>query len=182
LSDAQNNKPKVAIEIRPLDKQHVVGAFSCGEPRIDNYLAKGTAWREQRRAVIRVYCATVPGSQDVVGYYSLTFIAWDHESAKDVVEPKHAGAATAQPAVYLPKVGVCEASAHQGIGQQLIMHAFEKSIEIADRAAVTTLTLHAIHEERAHWYERLGFVQFEPGDPAWAMGISLAKIRQALKA
>jgi hypothetical protein len=178
LSGDQNSRPKVAIEIRPLDRQHVLGAFSCGETRIDNWL-KHHAWKDQKAGKIRVYCATYPGAQDVIGYYSLTFTAWEFDRSREVVEPKH-DEPLPLPAIYLPRVGVCVSEAGQGIGTQLIIDAFKKSVAIADLAAVTTLTLHAIHAERAAWYERLEFVQLTPGNPDLAMGIPLAKIKKAL--
>ena len=175
----KNNKEPVPIEIRPLDKQHVLGAFSCGEARIDNWL-KTRSWKEQKAGIIRVFCATSADAQDVIGYYSLTFIAWGHDQAGGVVQPKHNAETAPLPTIYLPRVGVCENAAHQGIGTQLITDAFKKCVAIANLAAITTLTLNAIHEARAQWYESLGFVRLVPGDPELAMGIPLAKIRQAL--
>ena len=93
------------------------------------------------------------------------------------MEPKF-GLLAPLPAIYLPRVGVTELAARQGIGSQLMNDAFRKSLQISELAAITTLTLHAVDEEKLAWYERLGFERFIPED--LAMGISLAKIRKAL--
>ena len=164
------------IEIRPLDRLHRLGAFSCGLQRIDNWF-RDRAWKEQKKNIIRVFCATFPGEHDVVGYYSLTFIAWDYEKAKGVVATKYEQLEPL-PTIYLPRIGVSEEHAHQGIGSQLLKDAFRKSAAIADLAAITALSLHAVDQEKAGWYESLGFVRLEPN--GLEMAISMNLIRKTL--
>lgn len=164
------------IEIRPLDKLHDLAGFECGVERIDNYLTK-TAWREHKTHKIRVFAATLPGSQVVVGYYSLTFIVWTDESIGEKVRTKFVSSGAAVPAIYLPKIGVRETHAKTGIGSALVKNAFERSLLIADNAAIGTLTLDAIDPAKAVWYASLGFVPFAEGD--LKMVISLNNLRKA---
>ena len=129
---------------------------------------------------MRIFCATFPDSQAVIGYYSLTFIGWEHDKAANVVEMKFDDLAPL-PAIYLPKIGVCEQHARQGIGASLMRDAFNRSLLIAEHAAITTLTLHAVDAEKEAWYASLGFVRFQEDDETLAMGIALSQIRAAQK-
>jgi hypothetical protein len=52
----------------------------------------------------RVFCANHPGAQDVVGYYSLTFTAWEPDKAGDVVLLKHNDETAPLPTIYLPRI------------------------------------------------------------------------------
>lgn len=82
------------------------------------------------------------------------------------------------PSIYLAKLGVTEAAAKQGIGAQLMRDAFNHTLRISEHAGISTLTLEAISEEKAVWYEKLGLIRFEPGD--LRMAIPLATIRKSV--
>jgi GNAT superfamily N-acetyltransferase len=165
------------LEIRPLDKQHDLGAFSCGEPRIDNYL-KHTAWKEHKAHKIRVFAATKPGQNRVCGYYSLTFIVWQAEAAAENVAKKFEKNGSV-PAIYLAKLGVEQSESGQGIGTKLMRDAFEKCLAISHYAGIPTLTLQAINEEKAKWYEYIGLERFQPR--SLDMVIALSTLRKALQ-
>jgi len=166
----------INIEIKPLDRQHGLRGFSCGEQRIDNYLCVN-AWKEHKTYKMRVFAATLPGSLTVVGYYSLTFIVWrEDDIVRDGPRGKMQRSGSAIPAIYLAKLGVDKAHARQGIGEQLVRDAFIRSIAIAENAAIATLTLDAISEDKAVWYERLGFERF--ADEDLKMVIALATLRK----
>lgn len=164
------------LDIRPLDRQHGLGAFSCGEDRIDNYL-RLNAWKEQKAHRMRVFAVTIKGELTVVGYYSLTFIVWNEEVVEtERAKSKLTRSGAAIPAIYLAKLGVTDGHKRQGIGEALVRDAFIRSIAIANNAAISTLTLDAISEAKAKWYEKLGFERFAPDD--LKMVISLATLRK----
>jgi len=138
------------------------------------------AWKEHKNYKMRVFVATKDGSADAVGFYTLTFISWiidDSVSAKVGAKLNSFREGAAVPAIYLAKLGVCESEKKQGFGARLVSDAFQRCVRIADEAHISTLTLEAIHEERAGWYERLGFERFGPGD--LRMAISLSVLRGA---
>ena len=169
---------KLDLEIRPLDKQHVLGAFCCGVDRIDNYL-KLTSWKEHKAHKIRIFAATRPGQTAVVGFYSLTFIVWGTDMAEAAVAKKF-DAFGSVPAIYLAKLGVHKDEAKQGVGTRLMKDAFEKCLAIAHYAGIPTMTLEAIDEEKAKWYEFLGLQRFRPD--SLEMVIALATLRKAIPA
>jgi predicted N-acetyltransferase YhbS len=167
------------LVINPLAREHGRGDFSCGVSQIDNFL-KNNALKDHKQFKIRVFVATIKGSPVVVGYYTLTFIVWNDENvSSELIKSKLGKSGFATPALYLAKLGVNIANARQGIGAFLMRDAFIRSIAIAEQASIPTLTLEAISEEKALWYEKLGFERFAPG--ALEMVISLATLRRTLK-
>ena len=160
----------------PLDKSVNRGAFCCGEDRIDNYL-KNTALQEHKKYKMRVFVGTKPTSFDVVGFYTLTFIVWKLDDALPEVVTKFKTAGPV-PAIYLAKLGVNKEDSGQGFGKLLMIDAFKRCVMIAEHAAIPTLTLEAIDEEKAAWYKKLGFVRFSPD--SLRMVIPLATLRQVV--
>ena len=161
--------------IAPLAKSHDRAGFDCGVVKIDNYLTI-TALQEQKKNLMRVFVATNPDCPRVIGFYTLTFIVWTPEQVEGEAQHKFIKSGAAMPTIYLPKIGVRLADSGNGCGRQLMRDAFQRSIAIADHAAISTLTLEAIDEEKAGWYESLGFQRFAPGD--LRMAISLKTLRQ----
>lgn len=164
-----------AFAIAPLAKPHDRGGFVCGVAKIDNYLTL-TALQEQKKNLMRVFVATRPDCNQVVGFYTLTFIVWTPEDVEGDVRDKFVKSGAAMPTIYLPKIGVRKSEAGKGCGSHLMQDAFKRSIAIADHAAISTLTLEAIDEEKAGWNESLGFRRFVEGD--LRMAISLKTLRQ----
>jgi GNAT superfamily N-acetyltransferase len=164
-----------AFAIAPLAKPHNRAGFDCGVAKIDNYLTL-TALQEQKKNLMRVFVATKPDCDHVVGFYTLTFIVWTPEQVEGDVRDKFVKSGAAMPTIYLPKIGVRQAESGKGCGSLLMRDAFKRSIAIADHAAISTLTLEAIDEEKAGWYESLGFQRFAEGD--LRMAISLKTLRQ----
>ncbi len=166
------------LEIRPLEKALQREGFNCGVERIDNYLTK-TALQEHKKYKMRVFVGTLPESFNIVGFYTLTFIVWALEEAQldAAVKEKFAKTDKPVPAIYLAKLGVDQKHTKKGYGAQLMRDAFNRCIKIAENAAISTLTLQAIDEDKAKWYEKLGFQRFSPG--SLDMVISLATLRQA---
>jgi GNAT superfamily N-acetyltransferase len=161
--------------IAPLAKPHDRAGFDCGVAKIDNYLTI-TALQEQKKNLMRVFVATEPESVRVVGFYTLTFIVWTPEQVEGDARHKFVKSGAAMPTIYLPKIGVRQTDAGKGCGRLLMRDAFQRSVAIADHAAISTLTLEAIDEEKAGWYESLGFQRFADGD--LRMAISRKTLRQ----
>lgn len=163
-----------------MDRTHKLPGFSCGETRIDNYL-KNNAWKDHKNYKLRIFCATAPGTPEVIGYYSMTFVVWvpDQGVSAEMIE-KFDSTRDLIPAIYLAKLGVLESVGGQGVGTQLMADAFKRSLAISEHAGISTLTLDAIDQEKAEWYERRNLKRFSPGD--LRMAISLATLRKALKA
>lgn len=170
------------IEIAPLDLTHDREAFRCGLRFIDKYFEK-RCLEDHHLHKVRVYVATEPDSVQALGFYtlSLTAIKAD-ESSPEEAQAKFG--TWAVPLVYLGQIGVRDT--HQrgyGIGSSLMLHAFERTVEIANIAGTYGLALDAADEEVAAWYEDRSFQRYdvEP-DGRVKMVCHLNTIKQALAA
>lgn len=115
---------------------------------------------------------------DVLGYYYLTATAVEREDAA-----RAAGGEFEQldkiPALYLGMIGVHADHARQGLGTQLMFHAFRQVEKISNLAGVWALTLDAIDQEAATYYERFDFRRYEPG--GLEMYLPIGTIRQVIE-
>ena len=75
-------------------------------------------------------------------------------------------------------IGVIEGLHGNGVGKALMLHAFAKTLQVAEHIGVYALTLEAINEEKAATYQRWGFAPFVEGE--LLMFIPVATIRKAL--
>lgn len=58
------------IDIRPYSESAVVNRFCCGKTALDRFL-KNKAKKAIRRLEMRVFCAHLENSENVLGYYAL---------------------------------------------------------------------------------------------------------------
>lgn len=149
-------------------------AFCCGEPELDDFF-RDFAGDHHQKYLARVTVALY--RNELVGYYWL--VAQSHASGRlsDEAIGKLERIEFA-PCVYLGMIGIIERLQGQKIGKALMLHAFAKTLEVADHIGVYALTLEAINDEKAATYKRWGFTPFIEGERL--MFIPLATIREAL--
>jgi GNAT superfamily N-acetyltransferase len=162
------------LDIKPLDPAIGRAAFCCGNTRIDNFFRNNS--RKQHEAHrVRVYVAYY--ENEPIGYYYL--VAATHPPEKVSAEAiKDYGRVSATPCVYLGMIGVHESSQGNGVGKILMLHAMNKTLEVASLIGIYALTLTAIDEDTANRYERWGFTRFIDGE--LDMFIPLTTIREAI--
>jgi len=149
-------------------------AFCCGEPELDNFF-RNDAGDHHERYLARVMVALYEG--ELVGYYWL--VAQSHASRK-LSQGAIAKLARIEfaPCVYLGMIAVLDRMQGNGFGKALMLHAFSKTLEVAEHVGVYALTLEAINQDKANTYRRWGFMPFTEGE--LLMFIPLATIREAL--
>ena len=148
------NLPSIdELEIEILQKQHKVGKFSCGEPEIDKHLAhhakKNTAY-----GYGRTFVAIKPGHPRVWAYYTLAA-----SYVKAECFPSADGCPQQISVVLLGRIGVESEMAGRGLGQMLMGHAFQMSLEAAQRVGVHAIVLDAKSEKLTEYYARFGFTR-----------------------
>lgn len=142
------------MKIELLNSRHDRSAFESGHPALDGWLAKSaTQW--SRKNLSRVYVATPSSSESVVGYYSLSSHAIEHESLPD---PRSKGLPrnVHVPTVLLGKLAVCRSAQGRGLGRLLLFDAMAKCLEIAESVAVAALEVEAVDERARELYEHMG--------------------------
>lgn len=151
--------PDLIFNIEPLDQEHDRGVFHCGVDFIDTYLAKRCI-KDHARHKSRVYVAAEQDTNRVLGFYTLSLMSLRPEDSTPEEAQRKYGS-WAIPLVYLGQIGVHEEfQKGRGIGSALMLHAFERTAEIANLAGTYGLALDAIDEERASWYEKRSFERY----------------------
>ena len=145
------------LEFRHLSGRIGRAHFSCGEEEVDDYIYG--AHKEHQQLKSRVVTAHLAGNSVPVGFYGLR-ISMEPDSDID----GHNGVFRTQrghfAAVQICYLGVHHALQRRGIGELLMAHAVKEFGEVAIRTGICALTLVAINEQRAIWYERVGFKRY----------------------
>lgn len=172
---------KIPVVIEPLGEHHDRGVFKCGEKFIDSFFAKRSLNFHQLYKA-RAYVATRVECTIAVGFYTLSLTSLATNDSPEEATAKYG--TWAVPLVYLGQIGVHEEYQHGGgIGSTMMFHAFEQTLAIAEMAGTYGLMLDALDEERAKWYEGLGFKAFDvEADGRIKMVCPLGTIRAAMDA
>lgn len=159
---------KIAIEPFNPDK-HDRTAFSCGAGRIDNFL-KRSAKKHQKGDFTRVWVATSPGENGILGFYAVN----SHALAGDELPArltKNAPRHGVIPAAYLSMVGVDGALQGHGLGRILLIDAIKRIARVAEEMGVAAIILDVLDDDgpeaaakRKSFYESFGFQAF-PSQP-----------------
>lgn len=156
---------------KPLDDTHVLDAFRCSEPELENWL-KQRARRNQIEGASR--CFVVSDEAAVVGYYALAAGAVLHAGVpgnirRNMPEPI--------PVVVLGRLAVHADWVGRGIGAGLLKDAVLRSLRLSEELGVRALLCHAISVEARKFYVHSGFVE-SPVEPM-TMFLSLSKLKRA---
>ncbi len=150
--------------VEPLGKQHGRGAFSCGNPALDQYL-KERARQDARRYVAAPFGLVAgPGEKTTLGYYTLSSFAIDlsdlpSETARKL--PSHPNV----PVTLLGRLAVDKGHAGQGLGEFLLMDALHRSLTQSSQIAAVAVVVDAIDDSAVRFYKHFNFMPF-PERPA----------------
>jgi GNAT superfamily N-acetyltransferase len=179
---AEPPQARVALErvtIGPFDKTIRREPFTCGRVPIDNFL-KHSAEDQHRKSYSRVYYALYEGR--LAGYYSLAAASRDpRHISQDAV--KRFAAILSAPCVYLGMLAVHQELHGCGIGKMLMVHAMERTLQVAEIVGIYALILQAADKEVGRRYKKWGFDYFLGDENADEpnMFIPLGTIRKAVK-
>jgi GNAT superfamily N-acetyltransferase len=163
-----------ALAIKPLDPQTRRAAFCCGNDRIDNFF-RNNARKQHDVCRVRVHVGYI--GEEPIGYYYLLASTHPPENVSAEAVEKF-GRVKSTPCVYLGMIGVLQECQGNGIGKILMLHAMQKTLEVAELIGIYALTLTAIDKQTADRYQRWGFIPFIEGE--LDLFIPLGTIRQAL--
>jgi GNAT superfamily N-acetyltransferase len=147
--------------IEPLDPGHDRADFSCGHASLDDFLKK-YAGQYARRKLGTTYVAIVAGERRVLGYYTLapSHFAFAHAPAELLKGlPKHP-----VPSLLLARLAVTQSEHGKGLGQCLLLDAFERCLRVAREVAFRAIAVEASDDQAAAFYTKYGLLPF-PSDP-----------------
>lgn len=138
----------------PLGLQHVLEAFDCGKPTLNDWLI-----RHARQAQGAGSCKTFVATDDtrVVGYFSLTVGQVDTMETPERIS-KGMGRCPL-PVVVLARLAVSKQDQRRGIGVGLLQDAIRRTLLISEHAGIRAMLTHPIDQEAARFYTRFGFIQ-----------------------
>jgi GNAT superfamily N-acetyltransferase len=146
----------------PLERQHRLDEFECGEPALDEWL-KRHARGAHASGSARVFVATLDDGETVVAYYAL---AAAQVAPTAATERALKGQARTRPvpAILLARLAVDRTHQRAGLGRSLLQDVMLRCLEAADAIGARVLLVHAKHEAAKAWYMQYGFEE-SPTDP-----------------
>jgi GNAT superfamily N-acetyltransferase len=162
--------------IAPLEREHDRAGFECGEPALDEYLAR-YARQNQETGVARTYVAVSDAEPSrVLGYYSLSVGAIDKanlppEAARRL--PKFP-----LPIARLARLAVDRRAQGKGLGEGLLLDALARCLRVADEVGIHAVLIDAKHERARAFYARYEFESL-PDQPL-TLWLPLAAVRRLI--
>jgi GNAT superfamily N-acetyltransferase len=148
---------------QPLQVDHELGTFECGEPSLDEWLRR-RALANQLNGASRTF-VVLDETQTVMGYYALAAGAVSHEHATGGVRRNMPDPI---PVLVLARLAVARRAQGHRLGAALLQDAVLRAIAVAENAGVRALLVHALNDNAKAFYEHYGFVP-SPMDPMTLM-------------
>jgi GNAT superfamily N-acetyltransferase len=164
-----------AYSIEPLARGHQRGGFDCGEPALNEFLAR-FARQNDERGLGRTYVAVPRGERRVVGYYTLSA-----GSVQFAEVPEHLRLRFPRypiPVAHLGRLATCRSVRGQGLGGILLIDALKRSLRVADELGVVAMEVWAKSESARTFYMKYGCMALE--DDPLHLYLPLETARRAL--
>ncbi len=147
------------VRLEPLSSEpgiHDRSRFNCGDEALNMYL-KTQANQDMRRGFAQVIVGVVPGSNQIVGYYTLSATSVNLSDVDEVWRRKLPRYGQV-PAVLLGRLAVTEEVQGRGLGELLLADAIRR----ADRNELgwAVFLVKAKHRHAAGFYHRFHFRPF----------------------
>lgn len=159
---------------RPIEATDNTTDVASGEESLDRYLSD-RALTNHLADLGRCYVCIDTDTEKVLGYYTLSAVAVEHA---DLPGKVRRNASNPVPAVLLGRLAIDTKAQGSGLGRFLVRDAILSTLAAADRIGVRILLVHALHEQAAPFYEKLGFKR-SPTDPLH-LYLLLADARKSL--
>ncbi|MEO5334739.1 MAG: GNAT family N-acetyltransferase [Magnetococcus sp. YQC-5] len=141
--------------IESLARHHQRKRFMCGEPELDDYLAR-YARQHQESGVARIFVAVGDAQPErVLGYHALTVgsIANTHLPPEDAKRFP----AFPLPVARVARLAVDQTVQGQGLGEHLLLDALFRCLRVADDVGLVAVVIDAKHEHARSFYARYDF-------------------------
>jgi GNAT superfamily N-acetyltransferase len=158
--------------IQPLAKSHDRSHFACGEPALDEYLAR-FARQNHESGIAKTFVAAGGASpRQVLGYYSISAGAIDRDNL-----PAHAAKRFPSfpiPVARLARLAVDQGFQRRGLGEDLLMDALNRVLRASEDIGIVAVLLDAKHEKAKRFYARYEFESLP--DQALTLWLPMAAI------
>lgn len=150
-------KEKRKFFFEPLGSAHDRAAFSCEEPRLENYL-KTQARQDARKKLAAIFVMTVDG-KSIAGFYTLS--QYTIRSAEIPEEIRRKLTKHEQiPATLIGRLARDGTQRGTGAGDLLLVDALRRCLAISSEVASWAVVVEAKTERGAAFYKKFGFEAF----------------------
>jgi len=139
--------------------KHRRGEFDCGDSSLDEWLGEYAG--QNRRGHTAATWVIADAQYRVVAYATLSMTGIDRSSAP---VPLAKGTPAVIPALLIGRLAVDQSATNLGLGTQLVIHVLATSVELNLKAACRAVVVNARNERAYTWWQRFGFVPFDPDD------------------
>lgn len=175
----------MAVRIEPLGRQHraLLADFQNDQPSLVEYLKRFALRHTEKDLLARTFLAIdddIPAAPRLAGYFSLSTVSVDRESAARVPELDRLPRFPI-PGVLLSRLAVDTRVQGQGLGRHLLEEALGLTLQLAKSGPVAfrLFVTDAIDAGAARFYERFGFTPLAEGFPC-RMVLDLRPLLQAM--
>jgi len=141
--------------IEPLQRDHGRTRFGCGEPALDEYLAR-FARQNQESGVARTFVAVRDAEPArVLGYYSLTVGAIDKANLPPPAARRFPNFPL--PIARLARLAVDRSQQGKGLGEDLLLDAMSRCLRVAEDVGIAAVLIDAKYERAKAFYARYEF-------------------------
>lgn len=162
-------------EFAPLSRSHDRTGFDCGEPALDEFLAR-YARQNQDQGISRTYVATRPWERRVFGYFTLSSGSVE---IRDLPEAERRRLPRYPvPVVLLGRLAVDRSVAGRGLGERLLVEALRVALGVSASVGAYAVAVVAKSEGARAFYARYGFVSLE--DDRLHLFLPMKTVRRAI--
>ena len=143
------------VRVEPLGRSHARDQFDCGQPSLNDFI-RALVSQYEKRNLGRTYVAVAGSEPKVLGYYTIASSALAFEALPPKIKkklPRHP-----VPAVLIARLAVDRSAQGQRIGEQLLLDAFARCLELSERLGVHAVVVEAINEQARAFYEKYEFI------------------------
>ena len=135
----------------PISKDDPTDCFDSGSSALDSWLA-AHALRNEESGASRTYVVREAGR--IVAFYSLVTGAAERSGAPGGIRRNMPDPI---PVMILARLAVSRTHQGRELGRALVRNALLRTLRAAEIAGIRAVTVHALDEKAAAFYERLGF-------------------------
>jgi GNAT superfamily N-acetyltransferase len=139
--------------------KHRRDEFDCGDASLNEWLQRYSG--QNRRRDTAATWVVVDDQARVAAYASVSMTSIDRSAAPAELSK---GAPKRIPGLLIGRLGVDQGAAGHGLGTALVLYILRKAVEINAMAACRAVVVDALNPRAFRWWQRFGFVPFDPDD------------------
>lgn len=162
----------------PVSKAHDRKGFDCGQPELNDYLARHARQAHESGAAKTYVAVDAQDGTTVLGYYTLSPAQVEFSLVPVAARPAGGGRHPVG-GFRLARLAVNTAVQGRGLGGQLLIAAAQRCIQVSAQVGGTMLLIDAKDRRAAEWYKTYGALEL-PNAPL-ALVLPYAVFTEALR-